>query len=194
MLTFPRFEFVNVNISYNDMSNQTRQDQGNILSMLHLLLFFQNQFSLAMETNPSISLTHGFCFDIRQWDGLHLCTDTLKSTIRLVNMSVLTNPTITTPTESKSYFIIQYLQFQKHCVLYETPVSWETHISWETKRSWFLLEIWTVVNPCPAAHPVIICRPVSEQLAERVSFTKQTRNVLSDVCSKQPRVLTSTYL
>lgn len=65
MLTFPRFEFVYVNISYSDMSNQTRQFQGNILSMLHLLLF-QNQFLQSMETNPSIQLTHGFCFDIRQ--------------------------------------------------------------------------------------------------------------------------------
>lgn len=51
MLTLSRFEFVYVNISYKDMSNQTRQFQGNILSMLHL---FQNQFLLSMETNPNI--------------------------------------------------------------------------------------------------------------------------------------------
>lgn len=42
-----------INISYSDMSNQTRQFQGNILSMLHLLLF-QNRFLLSMETTPSI--------------------------------------------------------------------------------------------------------------------------------------------
>lgn len=53
MLTFPRFEFAYVNISYSDMNNQTRQFQRNILSMLHLLLL-QNQLPLSMETNASI--------------------------------------------------------------------------------------------------------------------------------------------